>query len=289
MEKYLIIIIIIITLYYIQKYCIKSEVQKFLITKNIIENFTTSTTVNFDDQAVNFDDQAAFNTLYDIESDLFKNNNLNILGNIIINNKHKLISDGDTLKITDLSNQNFLNLVVKDMDINGILTVKGPYSFNNALFVNSTNSKQLSITGSNISSINSDLLLSSNTNNITLGNTNISGNLSFNNNKKPIISKIIIINKNSRDIDTLVNYEEYSGISFSGYDHSTNRINGNNLQVNTIRNPDTKTWIISFNQVLSNLETGINIRMKFIFFHTNFVQDCYENNIPTIYQPYCSL
>ena len=126
MEKYLVIFIVIITLYFIQKYCIQSEVEKILITKNIIENFTTTTT--------DFDDTIAYNLLDDIASELFQNDNLNIPGNIIIN-KHKLISDISCLKIRDLSNENFLNLVVKDMDVSGILTVKGPSNFNNALFV----------------------------------------------------------------------------------------------------------------------------------------------------------
>ena len=279
MEKYLVIFIIIITLYYIQKYCIQSEVDKFLITKNIVENFSSTTTINFDNQA-------AFNILSDIEADLFKNNSLNILGNIIINNKHKLISDGDTLKIRDLSDQNFLNLVVKNMDVSGILTVKGTSNLNNAVFANSTNSKELRINGPNISSINSDLLLSSSTNNIKLGNTEFSGNLSFNNDKKPIISKVIIINNaSSNNINTQVNYEEYSGISFSGYDHS-NKTVASNLQINTIRDLNTKNWFISFNQPLTNLPAG-NIRIRLTFFHSNFVQNCSENNIPTIYQSYC--
>ena len=279
MEKYLVIFIIIITLYYIQKYCIQSEVDKFLITKNIVENFSSTTTINFDNQA-------AFNILSDIEADLFKNNSLNILGNIIINNKHKLISDGDTLKIRDLTDQNFLNLVVKNMDVSGILTVKGTSNLNNAVFANSTNSKELRINGPNISSINSDLLLSSSTNNIKLGNTNFSGNLSFNNDKKPIISKVIIINNaSSTNINTQVNYEEYSGISFSGYDHS-NKTVASNLQINTIRDLNTKNWFISFNQPLTNLPAG-NIRIRLTFFHSNFVQNCSENNIPTIYQSYC--
>jgi hypothetical protein len=280
MEKYLVIFIIIITLYYIQKYCIQSEVDKFLITKNIVENFSSTTTINFDDQA-------AFNILSDIEADLFKNNSLNILGNIIINNKHKLISDGDTLKIRDLTDQNFLNLVVKNMDVSGILTVKGTSNLNNAVFANSTNSKELRINGPNISSINSDLLLSSSTNNIKLGNTEFSGNLSFNNDKKPIISKVIIINNaSSANINTEVNYEEYSGISFSGYDHSNNRTVASNLQINTIRDLNTKNWFIFFNQPLTNLPAG-NIKIRLTFFHSNFVQNCSENNIPTIYQSYC--
>jgi hypothetical protein len=280
MEKYLVIFIIIITLYYIQKYCIQSEVDKFLITKNIVENFSSTTTINFDDQA-------AFNILSDIEADLFKNNSLNILGNIIINNKHKLISDGDTLKIRDLTDQNFLNLVVKNMDVSGILTVKGTSNLNNAVFANSTNSKELRINGPNISSINSDLLLSSSTNNIKLGNTEFSGNLSFNNDKKPIISKVIIINNaSSANINTEVNYEEYSGISFSGYDHSNNKTVASNLQINTIRDLNTKNWFIFFNQPLTNLPAG-NIRIRLTFFHSNFVQNCSENNIPTIYQSYC--
>jgi hypothetical protein len=280
MEKYLVIFIIIITLYYIQKYCIQSEVDKFLITKNIVENFSSTTTINFDDQA-------AFNILSDIEADLFKNNSLNILGNIIINNKHKLISDGDTLKIRDLTDQNFLNLVVKNMDVSGILTVKGTSNLNNAVFANSTNSKELRINGPNISSINSDLLLSSSTNNIKLGNTEFSGNLSFNNDKKPIISKVIIINNaSSANINTEVNYEEYSGISFSGYDHSNNKTVASNLQINTIRDLNTKNWFIFFNQPLTNLPAG-NIKIRLTFFHSNFVQNCSENNIPTIYQSYC--
>ena len=281
MEKYLVIFIVIITLYFIQKYCIQSEVEKILITKNIIENFTTTTT--------DFDDTIAYNLLDDIASELFQNDNLNIPGNIIIN-KHKLISDISGLKIRDLSNENFLNLVVKDMDVSGILTVKGPSNFNNALFVNSTNNKQLSITGATIDSSNGDLLLSASTNNIKLGNTDISGNLSFNNDKKPIISKVIIVNRDSdSNINTIINYEEYSAISFSGYDHSSNRTNAYTLQFNTIKNPSTKNWDISFTQSPASIFSSSteNLRIKFTFFHTNFVQDC-SGNVNSIYTTYCT-
>jgi hypothetical protein len=281
MEKYLVIFIIIITLYFIEKYCIQSEVEKFLITKNIIENFISPP----DDT---FDDTIAFNLLDDIGSDLFKNNNLNIPGNIIIN-KHKLISDISGLKIRDLSNENFLNLVVKDMDVSGILTVNGPSYFNNALFVNSTDNKQLSITGATISSINSDLLLSASTNTIKLGNTDISGNLSFNNDKKPIISKIISVNNTTPpNINTTVNYEEYSAISFSGYDHSNNQ-SSFILQFNTIKNTTSKTWEINFTQSPATifLSSTENRRLKFTFFHRNFVQDC-SGNGTNIYTTYCT-
>ena len=47
MKNYLIIIIIIV-LYYIQKYCIQSEVDKFLITQNILEKFTDTTNNQID-------------------------------------------------------------------------------------------------------------------------------------------------------------------------------------------------------------------------------------------------
>jgi hypothetical protein len=284
MEKYLVIfIIVIITLYYIKKYCIESEVDKILINKSIIEKFGTG------DTRLGFDTQSAFNVLSDIESSLIQNNNLNILGNIIINNKHKIISDGDTLKIRDLSNQNFLNLVVKDMDVSGILTVKGTSYLNNAIFRSSDNSKQLRILGPNIISENNDLLLSSNTNIIKLGNTIFNGNLSFNNDKKPIISKIIFVNNTSSSINTQVNYEEYSGISFSGYDYSNNRPVASNLQINTNKDFATKNWFITFNNAISDLANGINIRIKLTFFHSNFVQDCSGNGtIPNMYQPYCT-
>ncbi len=46
MDKYLIILIIIMILYFIQKYCIQSEVEQILITKNIIEKFTESSNTN---------------------------------------------------------------------------------------------------------------------------------------------------------------------------------------------------------------------------------------------------
>ena len=47
MKKYLIIFSVIIILYYIQKYCIESEVDKFLVTKKIVEKWYEKDIINF--------------------------------------------------------------------------------------------------------------------------------------------------------------------------------------------------------------------------------------------------
>ena len=252
MEKYLIILIIIMVLYYIEKYCIQSEVDKILITKNIIEKFTENTITN--------------SILYNITSNLQDTNRLDISGNIIINNRHKLTSDGNYLKITDISGQNFLNMSVKNLDVSGQLLVRQNSTFLQGThrFINPNNNSLLIDTSGNnagIKSLTGPLNIDASVNKIIFsGNTDILGNLTINN-LKPILIKTFTTN--GTNINTGISHSIYSGIGFSGYDQSSNTT----FEFNTYK--QNGNWFISFIPK-TNSNTLSPIKIRLIFFSTFF-------------------
>ena len=245
MEKCLIILIIIIILYYIQKYCIQLEVDKILITKNIIEKFTDNIS----------------STLSGVLNNLSQTNHLDISASLIINNRHKLTSDGNYLKITDISDQNFLNMSVKNLDVSNQLLVRqnstfirGPHSFN---FLN------IDTSGNNagIKSLQGPLNIDASVNKIIFsGNTDISGNLTINN-LKPILIKTFTTN--SSNIDTGISHSRYPGIGFAGYDQSSNTT----FEFNTYK--QNENWFISFTPK-RNSNTLLPIKIRLIFFNAFF-------------------
>ena len=253
MEKYLIIIIIIMILYFIQKYCIQSEVEKILITKNIIEKFTDSNT-NF--------------SFSNVVNNLQQSNSLDISGSLIINNKHTLMSDGNYLKLTDVSGQNFLNMSVNNLDVSGELLVRqnstftgGPHNFN---FLN------IDTSGNNagIKSLQGNLTI--NGSKTILGNTDISGNLRINN-VKPILIKIFTTTGNI--IDTGVSHSVYSGIGFSGYNHPTPTSTRIPSEFNTYK--QNGNWYVSF--APTNTQ---QLSIRLIFFNTFFHNDESIDEVP---------
>ena len=266
MEKYLIIIIIIIIFYYKQKYCIQSEVDKILITKNIIEKFTDN---------INSTLSEVPNILNQTGS-LDLSGGLNLLGSLIINNRHKLTSDGNYLKITDVSGLNFLNMSVKNLDVSSQLLVRqnstfirGPHSFN---FLN------IDTSGNNagIKSLQGPLNIDASVNKIIFsGNTDISGNLTIGNtNRKPILIKTIDISNNINTYDTGISHTEYSGIAFSGSTISY----ASTFQFNTYQ--QNGRWFISITPAMI-ITTPLGVRVT--FFHVNFVGD--EGITFTLLQP----
>jgi hypothetical protein len=76
MEKYIVFIILAVALYYLHRYCVQSEVEKFLNSKKIIENFGDAVTVD------GVDDNNAINTLAKIAKDLQEGGGLKVKGNI---------------------------------------------------------------------------------------------------------------------------------------------------------------------------------------------------------------
>ena len=241
MDKYLVILSIITILYFIQKYCIQSEVEKFLLTKNIVENFTDTVT----------------------------GGGLNILGNIILGNKHKLTSDGDYLKITDLTN-NLANISVKDIDVSGMLIIRQGFAFNgNNSFTNGN--AILNINGPSISSTTGPLTLNAPLSNIIrLGNnTNINGVFTINN-IKPILTKIITspinLSNTPRNIDTGINSDDYPSIAFSGYNNTNTQSYASLIEFNTIKTPGGN-WLISFTPQVTSV-----ISVRLTFFHKNIVE-----------------
>ena len=257
MEKYLIIIIIIMILYYIQKYCIQSEVDKILITKNIIEKFTDNINP----------------TLSQVSNNLNQTGGLDLSGSLIINNKHKLTSDGDYLKITDVNSQNYLNLAVKDLDITGTLLLR-QNNFNTSQgfrFINNTNETLIIDTSGNsagIKSLQGSFNINAGTTINFSGNTDISGNLTIGNtNRKPILIKTIYILNNINTYDTGISHTEYSGITFSGYTSST-RSYASTFEFNTYQ--QNGRWFISFTPAMI-ITTPLSVRLT--FFHVNFTGD----------------
>jgi hypothetical protein len=256
MEKYLIILIIIIILYHIQKYCIKSEIQTFLLTKNIIEKFTVNNS-----------------SLSGVLNSLIQTGGLDLSGNLIINNRHKLTSDGNYLKLTDVNGQNFLNLAVNNLDVNGDIILR-QNTFNSSQgfrFVNSNNGTLLIDNinyAAGLKSLQGPLNINASSNIINLsGNTDILGDFRINN-IKPILVKIINIS-NSNNIDTGISSSVYSGIAFSGYTTST-RTYANTFEFNTYK--QNGNWFISFTP--PRPPTGTTpLGVRLTFFHVNFVGD----------------
>jgi hypothetical protein len=247
MDKYLIILIIIMILYFIQKYCIQSEVEQILITKNIIEKFT--------DSNIN-------SLLSNVVNNLQQTNRLDLSGSLIINNRHKLTSDSNYLKLTDVSGQNFLNMSVKNLDVSGELLVRqnstftiGPHNFNTLIIDTSDNN-------AGIKSVQGNLTINGSTK--ILGNTDISGNLRINN-VKPILIKIFTITTGNI-IDTGIPHSIYSGIGFSGYNHPTSSSTRTPLEFNTYKQDGN--WFVSF------LPTNTQPKsIRLIFFNTFFHSD----------------
>jgi len=248
MNKYLItLIIIIIVLYYAQKYCIQSEVQTFLLTKNVLEKFSES---------------------------LNNEGGLSILGNIKLGNRHIISSNSDNLRITDMTTGNVGNLQVNNIDVNGALTMTQGFNFsgNNTSFTNGN--ARLNINGLNngvgISSVNGPLTLNgvntapNNPNIILGGNTNIQGNFTINS-VKPILTKIVTATTNvNQPIDTLINSTTYPSITFSGY-VNTNKLYASLIEFNaTIVN---NKWHISFTP-----QPTAPISVRLTFFHNSLVE-----------------
>jgi hypothetical protein len=246
MDKYLVILSIITILYFAQKYCIQSEVEKILLTKNIVENFS---------DAVN----------------PVTGGGLNILGNIILGNRHKISSNSENLKITDLAD-NLANISVKDIDVSGTLIIRQGFAFNgNNSFTNGN--AILNINGPSISSTTGPLILNAPTSNIIrLGNnTNINGVFTINN-IKPILTKIITspvnLSTTPRNIDTGINSDDYPSIAFSGYvnSNSTNSQYASLIEFNTIKTQGGN-WFISFTPQVTSV-----ISVRLTFFHKNIVE-----------------
>jgi len=272
MKKYIVILIIIIILYYIQKYCIKSEVEKILITKEIIEKFTD--VINN-----NIDDNNSINLLANIARDL-QNGGLRIFGNIILKDKHKLSSDGEWLRLTDISNQPTVGMSVSNLTVTNQLTANNGSNFSGGrhYFRDIDSSPNInrklrvgSINGTpGIYSEGGDIAIGSQTNQILLnGNTNITGTLTVGNiNKKPILTKIVTNNSTNR-INTNVNYTEYTGVAFSGYDYIPPIQIGNPFEFNIYKNVQDGNWYIFFTTtVVSSL-----IRIRLTFFHNSFIEE----------------
>ena len=213
MKKYLIIFSVIIILYYIQKYCIQSEVDKFLISQNVIEKFTEATNAQKDyiKNLTTFANQLQNGGL-DISNGITLRNNIKINSN---NNPYITDISNTYLKITDMTG-NFKSMSVKNMDISGILTVRQTTRFSGSnSFSNTNNQGILSIgslsTNNRIYSENGDLTIFSTgsvsdlSNYIKLNNnTCISGNLTING-IKPILIKVVQVINSTSYVDTNTN------------------------------------------------------------------------------------
>ena len=273
MKKYLIIFSVIIILYYIQKYCIESEVDKFLVTKKIVEKLTDTNNNN------------QINYIRNISkfANQIQNGGLEISNGIILKNELKINSNNNSniidisntyLKITDMFG-NFKSMSVKDMDISGILTVRqGCQFFGTNSFSNTNNNGILNIsslpTNNNIHSVNGDLIISSTGSAIDLSNciklnnnTCISGNLTIKG-IKPILIKVVQITINT-DVNTNVSYIEYPGISFSGYSSTNSSI----IEFNAFTKNNSSNWYINFTPP-TNVTTSFGVRLT--FFHKNIVE-----------------
>ena len=256
MDKYIVISIIIV-LYFVQKYCIKSEVETFLLTKSILEKFDETT------------------------------GGLNILGNIKLASRHIISSELTGLAIyaagATRTNLDYGNLKVKDITVTGSLIQSGSSNLPSS-FTNNSRTAKLNINSGallnsvDITSVNGPLILSGQNGPVTLagqnivkidGNIDITGNVTFNT-AKPIVTRIVIIPSNSTSATpTYISAIDYPSITFSGFDNSTASIQtyAAAIEFNTSKGPDNK-WYISFTPTPSSI---INVRLT--FFHKNLVQN----------------
>jgi hypothetical protein len=275
MKKYLIIFSVIIILYYIQKYCIQSEVDKFLITQNVIEKFRQASDIEKD-----------YIKNLTIFANQLQNGGLDISNGIILRNNLKINSNYNPniptdisntyLKITDMAG-NFKSMRVKNMDISGILTVRQTAQFSGSNnFSNTNNQGILNIsslpTNNKIHSENGDLIISSIgsasdlSNYIKLNNnTCISGNLTING-IKPILTKVIPITT-SADINTNVSRTEYPGISFAGYINTN--VDASTIEFNAFEKAGDPNWHINFTPLVTPT-SSLGVRLT--FYHKNIVE-----------------
>jgi hypothetical protein len=260
MNKYIVILSIIIVLYFVQKYCIKSEVETFLLTKNILEKFDQTT------------------------------GGLNILGNIRLANRHIISSESEGLAIVDVvasttANTEYGNIKVKDIRVTGTLIQEGGSNLPSS-FTNSTQTARLNINSGTppnsveITSLNGPLILSGQNGPVTLasqniikigGNIDITGNVTFNA-AKPIVTRIITIPTNSTTpVTTGIDATDYPSITFSGFDNSTasSQSYAAAIEFNTTKGAGNK-WFISFTPTPTP-PLPINVRLT--FFHKNLVQN----------------
>jgi hypothetical protein len=149
------------------------------------------------------------------------------------------------------------------------------FSGNNNRFTNGNASLNINglDNGVGIFSENGPLTLNGSdlSNNIKLGgNIDISGNFTINN-VKPILTKIITSPASNdtttiRSINTLINYNTYPSITFSGYINNDTQY-ASFIEFNTIKDIPTNNWFISFTP---NTFSTINLRLT--FFHKNLVE-----------------
>ena len=254
MNKYIVILSIIIVLYFVQKYCIQSEVEKFLLTKNIIEKFGADDIANL--------------------------NGLNISGNIILGNKIVITSDISGLKILDGDTDTPSNLFVNDIDISGSLIMRGGMNFtgNDTSFTNDGATLKINSGENNSVGIRSEngplILKGSNISDkiILGGDTDIFGSFTINN-VAPILTRVIISNATvtptARNENTGVNSLTYPSIIFSGYDDNSTSTGqyANVIEFNTYIDPTTLMWFVSLTPAITT-----EIRIRVTFFHKNLVQ-----------------
>jgi hypothetical protein len=259
MNKYIVILSIIIVLYFVQKYCIQSEVEKFLLTKNIIEKFGADGIASL--------------------------NGLNISGNIILGDKIVIQSDISGLKILDPAGGP-ANLTVSNLDISGQLTMRGGINFtgdnnrftrDNALLTINSGETDGSVS---IRSMNGPLILNGPggpgvpdiSNNIKIGgNIDISGLFTINN-VAPMLTRVFIsaasTQATSRTIDTLINAIDYPSITFSGFDNNNTSPTqyANIIEFNT--DISNNVWFVSLTPAIT-----AEIRIRVTFFHKNLVDN----------------
>ena len=287
MKKYLIIFSVIIILYYIQKYCIQSEVDKFLISQNVIEKFTLATNEATNEQIDYIKNLTTFanqlqNGGLDISNGITLRNNLKINSN---NNPYITDISNTYLKITDMTG-NFQSMSVNNMDISGILTVRQTtrFSGSNNYFSNTNSPGILNIsslsTNNRIHSENGDLTIFSTgsvsdlSNYIKLNNnTCISGNLTING-IKPILIKVVqVINSTSYDdTNTNVSHTEYPGISLGGYSGYVNTM-ATLIEFNAFKKTTSPNWHINFTPTPFSSTTTTSVNVILTFFHKNIVDD----------------
>lgn len=293
MEKYIVILILAVLVYYIHNCWVESKIEKFFNSNKIREGFGDVA------QSVGgVDDQNAINTLAQVAKKLqegglslpgklsFVNQSSNSIGLQIDEDNYFRIKNkaGGQMIAIDSNGKTFFGPAGKDDGpvTCGQLSVKNGSEFigGRHFFTDLENKGKLRVGSAwgvpGIYAEAGDVVVGSQTGNVLLrDNVNINGTLKVSN--KPLVLTKVVTGGLAREIDTGVNHSEYPGIALAGY-YTTLDLEENNggaFEFNTFKK-DGK-WFIFFNPRAQNnwhgYENENRVRARLTFFHNNIVQD----------------
>lgn len=292
MEKYIVLLILAVIVYYIHRYCVQTEVENFM---KVREGFGDIAPV-----VSGVDDQNAINTLAQVAKKLQE-------GGLTVPGKLNFINSGLNSSSVQFDNDNMFRIKNKDggqmlaIDSNG-KTFFGPvgkddgpiscgqlmvkngsrFSGDRHYFTDAEGKGAIRVGAAwgipGIYSEQGDIVLGSQSGNVLLKeNVNVGGTLRVSN--KPLVLTKVVAGGIAREIDTGVNHDEYPAIALAGFFSilDLEERDAGGFEFNTFKKDGR--WFIFFNpRAQGNWHGGDNrIRARLTFFHNNIVQDDSKN------------